>query len=334
MPATHSIQTPINSVGAVSIIAINTTDLTPVFQALNIKPLPPGSIRLSKILNLDDALLASFDPSSLLIMPHGGIAITHAISQALTNADIPLSNQPINKQDPQTTYPEARDIHEARMLAALATAPSPLAVDLLLDQPNRWRANHDQNTPPTDLASAAQLNHLLTPPIVVAVGNANIGKSSLVNALAGEPVAIVSNQAGTTRDHLGVMLNLAGLVVRWVDTPGVDHTVELGDELNLLTPIINSADLIIHAIDANSDPEPLDPRLANQISPDTPTLQITIRADLAPQTITKSTPHPNSIASCSAKTGQGIQELTAAIKNQLLPQSTLSDPRPWRFWDS
>ncbi len=324
MPATHSIQTPINSVGAVSILTITASDMEHVFQALSIKPLDPGSIRLAKIFDLDDALLARFDECSLSIMPHGGVAITRAVSRALSSSKIPLEIS----SDPQTLYPEAEDIYEARMLAALSIAPSPLAVDLLLDQPRRWRSVDGEHSPgPDECAKAASLNRLIVPPVVVAIGRANIGKSSLVNALAGDPVAIVSNQAGTTRDHLGVLLNLAGVVVRWIDTPGIDQSVELGDELDLMSPMIQSADLIVHAVDASADPEPLDPRLSGLISASTPVLQIAVRSDLAPES-------PSSVLRCSSKTGQGIEGVTGAIADQLVPESDRTDPRPWRFWDS
>ena len=334
-PPTHSIETPTNSVGAVSVIRVHAHDthaMNAVFAALNITPINPTQIRLSKILNLDDALLARFDTTTLLIMPHGGIAITRAISAALTKINIPLDTS----QDPQSIYPESTDLYEAQTLAALASAPSPLAVNLLLDQPNRWRKYPTTDSPSTtDLADSAILNRLLAPPIVVAIGRANIGKSSLINALAKESVAMVSDHAGTTRDHLGVTLNLAGLAVRWVDTPGIDeridHTPQTNAELELLAPILQSADLVLHALDHTQSHDHtqacLDPRLQTHRNPNTPILHTTLRSDL-------STPNTSAPLPCSAKTALGIPELTAAIKEALVPQSALNDPRPWRFWDS
>jgi len=319
MDAIHAIETPANAVGAVSILRIISEDLDPVFAALNIKPIKAGHIRLATLLGLDDALLARFDQRSLLIMPHGGIGITRAISHALTKLGIEL-DQPTH---PQTMFPEAEDIHEARMLAALACSPSPMAVDLLLDQPARWRSAPNAES----IANAAVLNRLIIPPVVVAVGRANIGKSSLVNALAGDSIAMVSDRAGTTRDHVGVMLDLHGLAIRWVDTPGIDERVAVGEELDLVAPVIRAADLIVHAID-HKDPEGrLDPRLSAVIEPSSSILRVGVRSDLGPIT-------PHVETSCSSRTGEGIESLALAINHDLIPPKILADPRPWRFWES
>lgn len=56
---------------------------------------------------------------------------------------------------------------------------------------------------------------------IVLVGAPNSGKSSLINRLSGRDVAIVSNEAGTTRDSIEVRLQLAGLLVTIVDTAGL-----------------------------------------------------------------------------------------------------------------
>jgi tRNA modification GTPase len=57
---------------------------------------------------------------------------------------------------------------------------------------------------------------------VVFVGSPNVGKSSLFNALAGRPDALVSDQPGTTRDYLLAEIDLDGAKCRLVDTAGID----------------------------------------------------------------------------------------------------------------
>ena len=53
------------------------------------------------------------------------------------------------------------------------------------------------------------------------LGAPNAGKSSLINALAGRDVAIISDEAGTTRDLLEVKLDLGGIPVLVTDTAGL-----------------------------------------------------------------------------------------------------------------
>lgn len=59
---------------------------------------------------------------------------------------------------------------------------------------------------------------------VVVMGKPNAGKSSLMNALAGRDVAIVTEEAGTTRDLIEVQLDIGGYAVTVVDTAGIRET--------------------------------------------------------------------------------------------------------------
>ena len=69
---------------------------------------------------------------------------------------------------------------------------------------------------------------------VALVGPPNVGKSSLLNALANRPAAIVSNIPGTTRDIVEVSLNVAGYVVRVTDTAGVRATDDAVEQEGVL----------------------------------------------------------------------------------------------------
>lgn len=59
---------------------------------------------------------------------------------------------------------------------------------------------------------------------VAIVGNTNVGKSTLLNALLQEDKAIVSDIAGTTRDTIEDTINLNGITFRFIDTAGIRHT--------------------------------------------------------------------------------------------------------------
>jgi len=66
---------------------------------------------------------------------------------------------------------------------------------------------------------------------VVIAGQPNVGKSSLLNALAGQAVAIVTPVAGTTRDRIEQALQIQGVPLHVVDTAGLRHTDQASDEV-------------------------------------------------------------------------------------------------------
>ena len=88
---------------------------------------------------------------------------------------------------------------------------------------------------------------------VVLVGQPNVGKSSLMNALAGDEVAIVTDVAGTTRDRLKETIQIDGIPLHIVDTAGLrdssDRVEQIGIERTWGS--IEQADLILHLLDAS-----------------------------------------------------------------------------------
>lgn len=87
---------------------------------------------------------------------------------------------------------------------------------------------------------------------IVLAGERNSGKSSLVNALAGQEVSIVSEVPGTTTDHVSKAIEIAGLgPCLLIDTAGLDDSGELGGKrISKSLDSIRSADIIIAVIDA------------------------------------------------------------------------------------
>lgn len=310
--------------GAVAIIEIVSRTpeaLSQTLVRLNIAPVDVGRIRLRSLGGIDRGLVARWTPLSCHLMPHGGVAVIRAILDALANAGIPERGGP-------PLFPEASSPIESRMLAALARAASPLAIDLLLDQPRRWSTGGTSD-PKLDIAR----NRLLDPPLIVALGPPNIGKSTLVNTLAGRTVSIVADEAGTTRDHVGVLLDLAGLVVRYADTPGMVPVLQESEDRSLDQPenpdaaarfaaleLTQRADAILLLGDASSPPLGFD-----HIAPASPRLSVALRHDLGRSTWK----HDLSI---SCHRNQGLSELVMAVRELLVPRAALVDPRPWRFW--
>lgn len=272
---------------------------------------------LREVAGIDQALVARWSTRSASIMPHAGAAAVGGIIAAL----VQLGAEPGVPGEAMALYPEAQDEIEARMLAALGQAASPLAVDLLLAQPARWRTG-----PPTGTAAERarwqRLNRLICPPLVAAVGSPNIGKSSLLNALAGRGASIVADEPGTTRDHVGVTLELAGLTVRYLDLPGFGPP---RDELDaaaqaLARTAAAGADLVLRCRD------PLNQAPAWSGGEGQSVLEVGLRADLG--TIT------GAAACVSVKLGEGLASLVTAVREALVPGADLADPGPWMFWEA
>ena len=89
---------------------------------------------------------------------------------------------------------------------------------------------------------------------VILVGPPNVGKSSLLNALLGEKRAIVSDQAGTTRDYISMTLMLGGRLIHLTDMAGIhDDLTKLESEgIELAKKQMLTADLVLNIQTSNS----------------------------------------------------------------------------------
>ncbi len=151
---------------------------------------------------------------------------------------------------------------------------------------------------------------------VVLAGPPNVGKSSLLNALAQRDAAIVSEEAGTTRDVIEVRLDLAGLPVAVSDTAGIRETdakVEL-EGIRRSVARASDADLVIWLTDIHA-PEPTLPKelraMADRI------LLVVNKTDLAAEG--GQPVLPDDMIAISVKTGAGLdvlQERLAAIASE------------------
>lgn len=313
MPVTWSIQTAAvpGALGIIQLGASTPEDLEAALARLGIRPVRVATTALRDLCGVDRGVVARWSPTSAHLMPHGGPAVIRALASALIRAGL----EEAKAIDPLAVYPEARSKVEAQMLAALARAASPLAVDLLLDQPRRWEGREEAAASPW----SAVLNRLIDPPLVVAIGAANIGKSTLANLLAGRTVSIVADEPGTTRDHVGVLVDMAGLVVRYVDTPGIRAAADPVEQeaASLADALAGSADLILACGDATATPPTPGP-------PGQARMTVATRLDLG-------TPAWDFDAGVSAADGRGVAELVAAVRERLVPAAALEDPAPWRF---
>ena len=86
---------------------------------------------------------------------------------------------------------------------------------------------------------------------VVLVGAPNVGKSSLMNRLAGEDVALVTPIAGTTRDRIAQAIELHGVPLNIIDTAGVRPTDDPVERLGIERTLreVARADVVLHLVD-------------------------------------------------------------------------------------
>jgi tRNA modification GTPase len=89
---------------------------------------------------------------------------------------------------------------------------------------------------------------------VVIAGRPNAGKSTLLNTLLNEERAIVSHIAGTTRDTIEEVLNIDGVLFRFIDTAGLRHTVDSIEMIGVQKSMekMDQADLVVYLYDVNT----------------------------------------------------------------------------------
>ncbi len=163
------------------------------------------------------------------------------------------------------------------------------------------------------------------------VGRANVGKSTLLNRLAGQDVAIVSPQAGTTTDVVEKTMELPPFgPVLWLDTAGWDDATALGHARRERTQAaLARADVIIGVVADTG--EPLDPTLCEHIAAGKkPLLVVVTQADRHPPTpayleALKATGAPYLIAEPTRD--QLLRALKTALA-PLLPKTFLAPPEP------
>ena len=118
---------------------------------------------------------------------------------------------------------------------------------------------------------------------VVLVGLPNVGKSSLLNRLAGEDRAIVAEVAGTTRDTLRESIQIDGIPLHVIDTAGLRDTDDPVEKLGIdrTWREIEKADLVLQMVDARSGVTPADQAIAQRLPHRVERLLVENKCDLA-----------------------------------------------------
>jgi len=140
---------------------------------------------------------------------------------------------------------------------------------------------------------------------VVLAGEPNVGKSSLLNALAGDEIAIVTHIAGTTRDKVVQCIHLDAVPLHIVDTAGLRDTDDTVESLGIARTWqeIERADVILHLQDATQPSGSLDIQITARAPARTPVLRVYNKIDL----LLADAPHGG--LGISARTGAGLDDL-------------------------
>ncbi len=123
---------------------------------------------------------------------------------------------------------------------------------------------------------------------VVLAGQPNVGKSSLLNALAGDDVAIVTPIAGTTRDKVTETIHIQGVPLNIIDTAGIrhddeDHLIDTVERIGIARTWaeVDKADVILHLLDAARGPTRADEEIALRFPEGVPVIRIWNKIDLS-----------------------------------------------------
>lgn len=185
----------------------------------------------------------------------------------------------------------------------------------------------------TKLCNSFSLGNVIKNGVPVAiVGNTNVGKSTLLNALLKDDKAIVSDIAGTTRDTIEDTINLNGITFRFIDTAGIRNTDDEVENMGIERTFakIEQASVVLLLTDLSRGIESFETyylRVKESIKPDAKLLIILNKTDIVDDALTilediKLLTSGEKIIAISAKNGYNIEllvnELIATVNTHAL----------------
>lgn len=150
---------------------------------------------------------------------------------------------------------------------------------------------------------------------IVIAGQPNVGKSSLLNCMAGEELAIVTEIPGTTRDAIRQSINVHGVPVHVVDTAGLRDSVDPVEKIGIARTwaALEQADLVLLVVDATRGETQEDRDILTRLPKHLACIRVMNKIDLTEREEgVKRTPQAT-VAWVSAKTGAGIELLREAL---------------------
>ena len=146
---------------------------------------------------------------------------------------------------------------------------------------------------------------------VALIGQPNVGKSSLLNCLSGEDIALVSDIPGTTRDVIRQSIQMNGIPLHIIDTAGLRDSVDIVERMGIerTRSTIAKVDVILFMLDAELGFTDEDKKILLELPEATPHLFIINKIDINNTDIKFVALNQKECVFLSAKTGEGILQL-------------------------
>ncbi|HKA05678.1 MAG TPA: GTPase [Gemmataceae bacterium] len=272
----------------------------------------------------DEVILTVRNAESIELHCHGGRQVVAWLLSVLRSEGIEeiawpdLPNSDYADSTAAALLPFARTVRTAAILLDQANGAYDRAVQSIA------RRSADADAIAATLHRNARVGrHLIEPWTVAIAGAPNVGKSTLMNALAGFARSIVSPIAGTTRDAVSVTLAFDGWPVDVIDTAGLRESADVLEEEGIARArnSVETSDLCLWLVDAAGPRPGSVEEVARKLGRDPERVIVAFnKCDLVDVSADES---PLAIR-LSAATGQGLAELAQRIAAALVPDP----PRP------
>ncbi|WP_338847074.1 tRNA uridine-5-carboxymethylaminomethyl(34) synthesis GTPase MnmE [Massilia sp. W12] len=206
--------------------------------------------------------------------------------EAATEAAVKSASQSLSGAFSQAVSSLVEQVIQLRMLVEATLDFPEEEIDFLEKSNARGQLSAIQQALQQVLDKASQGALLREGLKVVLAGQPNVGKSSLLNALAGAEVAIVTPIAGTTRDKVSETIQIEGIPLNIIDTAGIRAEHEAADEVERIGIArtwaeLAQADVILHLLDADHGPRAADEAMRADFPAGVPVLTVWNKIDLS-----------------------------------------------------
>jgi tRNA modification GTPase len=183
----------------------------------------------------------------------------------------------------------------------------------------RERLSRAQTTLAEVLESARQGSLLREGVHIVLAGEPNVGKSSLLNRLAGEELAIVTDIPGTTRDAIRQAIHIEGVPVHVIDTAGLRESADPVERIGVQRAWaeIERGDVVLHIVDARMSGAAASDEILERLPAAASRITVMNKIDLIGREPGSEQSNGMAIVWLSAKTGAGVELLRQVILQQV-----------------